>query len=375
MHGVFLPPSDGQKLSTSETQTTADKTVDLHQLANDVIEFKKFVHGEILSIKATISSRLLSDGCGTPSSPSPRPPLDYEKWFIKSLEDRILSLEKQLDQKQNTIEKLMENQKVMVASAEKDEFETPMRISNSNNSITEDHNKTMKNKSNGKISKKNDSSRKINYTNQKQTNLGNSRQKHAEKGKPREKSANAQPSCIIEDWPESNTLTRANYNSKKRIFLIGDSIMNGIQEKGLSSRHNTRSRRCPGDTTKDLVDHIKPIARKRPDLVLIHFGTNDITHSVDTDEYMQKVIDYLHKESPNTNIAVSLCTRRFDQPGHDKKIAACNNVLKGICARNNLQYIDNSNIDESCLGIRKLHLNRKGTSYLANNLKHFIHDI
>ena len=41
---------------------------------------------------------------------------------------------------------LGETQKVMIASAEKDEFETPMCISNSNNSITEDHNKTMKNK-------------------------------------------------------------------------------------------------------------------------------------------------------------------------------------------------------------------------------------
>ena len=205
--------------------------------------------------------------------------------------------------------------------------------------------------------------------------MGNSRQKHAENGVQCEQSANAQPSCIVEDRPESNTLTRANYNSKKRICLIGDSIINGIQEKGLSSRHNTRIRRCPSDTTKDLVDHIKPIARKRPDLVLIHFGTNDITKSVNTEEYMQKVIDYLHKESPNTDSVVTLCTRKFDQPSHDKKIAGCNNVLKGICARNNLQYIDNSSIDESCLGIKKLHLNRKGKSYLANNLKHFIHDI
>ena len=90
---------------------------------------------------------------------------------------------------------------------------------------------------------------------------------------------------------------------------------------------------------------------------------------------MQKAIDHLRKEAPNTDIAVSLCTRRFDQPGADKKIASCNKVLKDICSRNNLRSIDNSNIDESCLGIKKLHLNRKGTSYLANNLKHFIHDI
>ena len=227
----------------------------------------------------------------------------------------------------------------MVASAEKDEFETPMRISNSNNSRTEDHNNTRKNRSSGKISKKSDSSSKISYTNQKQTNLRNSRQWHAENGVRCEQSVNAQPSCIVENRQESNTLTRANCNSKKRILLIGDSIINGIQEKGLSSKHNTRIRRCPCDTTKDLVDHIKPIARKWPDLVLIHFGTNDITNSIDTEEFMQKVIDYLHKESPNTDIAVSLCTRRFDQPGHDKKIAAYNNVLKGICAKNNLQYI------------------------------------
>ena len=93
MHDISLPSLDGQNLSTSETQTVAEETGNWCQLATDIIDFKKFVHGEILSMKAMMSSRLLSDGCGPPSPPPSRPPIDYEKFFIKSLEDRILSLE------------------------------------------------------------------------------------------------------------------------------------------------------------------------------------------------------------------------------------------------------------------------------------------
>ena len=93
MHDISLPSLDGQNLSTSETQTVAEETGNWCQLATDIIDFKKFVHGEILSMKAMMSSRLLSDGCGPPSPPPSRPSIDYEKFFIKSLEDRILSLE------------------------------------------------------------------------------------------------------------------------------------------------------------------------------------------------------------------------------------------------------------------------------------------
>ena len=90
-HDISLPSLEGQNLSTSETQTTADETSNWCQLANDIIDFKKFVHGEILSMKAMVSSRSPSDECGPPGPPPSRPPIDYEKFFIRSLEDRILS--------------------------------------------------------------------------------------------------------------------------------------------------------------------------------------------------------------------------------------------------------------------------------------------
>ena len=80
----------------------------------------------------------------------------------------------------------------------------------------------------------------------------------------------------------------------------------------------------------------------------------------------------MYKQGPQTNIAISLCTIRKDKPGLLKKVHARNNIIKDICITNNLKWINNSNLDETCLGTKKLHLNRKGCSYLANNLKKFI---
>ena len=159
----------------------------------------------------------------------------------------------------------------------------------------------------------------------------------------------------------------------KRVYVVGDSIVSGLNEKGLSKKHTVKVRSYPGDTTKDLTDDIKPVMRKNPDLVVIHFGTNDITkNGVNTKGNLQDTIDYIYKHSPQTNIVISLCTIRMDKPGLLKKIHARNIIIKDVCTRNNLKWIDNSNLDETCLGAKKLHLNRKGCSYLANNLKKFI---
>ena len=47
--------------------------------------------------------------------------------------------------------------------------------------------------------------------------------------------------------------------------------MNGIKERGLSGKHHVRVRAHPGATSLDLADHIKPTARRKPDIVLHAF--------------------------------------------------------------------------------------------------------
>ena len=64
---------------------------------------------------------------------------------------------------------------------------------------------------------------------------------------------------------------------RKNIFIIGDSMIKGLAERGISKDHNLKVRPQAWCTTEDIEDHIKPILRKNPDAIIIHSGTNDVT--------------------------------------------------------------------------------------------------
>ena len=51
----------------------------------------------------------------------------------------------------------------------------------------------------------------------------------------------------------------------------------------------------------------------------------------------------------------------------ENKVAKLNNELKSFCDENKTTYLCNNNIDEFCLGIKKLNPNKKGKAFLAKN--------
>ena len=73
---------------------------------SDYVDFKKYMHVEVLSLKALLANRTIAE-----SEKNLQSSVDYEKDFILCLQDRIVSLERQLEQKQNIIEKLLEEKK------------------------------------------------------------------------------------------------------------------------------------------------------------------------------------------------------------------------------------------------------------------------
>ena len=73
----------------------------------------------------------------------------------------------------------------------------------------------------------------------------------------------------------------------------------------------------------------------------------------------------------STDIVISGLIKRFDCNAIDD-IERVNEKLKRWCIGKGLTFIDNNNINESCLNREKVLLNRKGSSYLANNFKKFI---
>ena len=172
---------------------------------------------------------------------------------------------------------------------------------------------------------------------------------------------------------ESGERKNEDKHEKKRVIIVGDSILNGISEKGLTKKnHIVKVRPHPGATTEDLVDHIKPVARRKPNMVILHIGTNDLTNGVNTQGKLQEVMDILRSESKDTDIVVSSVVTRKDKNGMPNKVSSLNNGLKTLCMRNQIEFIDNSNLDVSCLGMKKLHLNKKGNSYLANNFNKYL---
>ena len=100
--------------------------------------------------------------------------------------------------------------------------------------------------------------------------------------------------------------------------------------------------------------------------------TNDIENEINTVEKIKilvKEIGEYDKQNPPT-VVISSLIERYDQDFND--IANINEKRQRFCNSNGLSFIDNNNIDRTCLNKGKLHLNRRGSSYLANNFKKFV---
>ena len=87
---------------------------------------------------------------------------------------------------------------------------------------------------------------------------------------------------------------------------------------------------------------------------------------------MQEIVSRIKKKSPHSKIAVSSIIIRKDSQTRNinikENISKLNNSVKQLCDENLIDYIDNDNIDDSCLGVKQLHLNKKGNVIFAKNI-------
>ena len=61
-------------------------------------------------------------------------------------------------------------------------------------------------------------------------------------------------------------------------------------------------RRQPKCAAKDIVDHIKLILKKKPDVIIIHSGINDIKNDKPTKKKIKKMVQLI--EEANTDIQI-----------------------------------------------------------------------
>jgi hypothetical protein len=152
------------------------------------------------------------------------------------------------------------------------------------------------------------------------------------------------------------------------IVLIGDSIIKHIDPKKLAKRKVSKYM-YPGKSAEDIEAELRTIkVNLTPSYIIIHAGTNNII--ADSAEVCVKKIESLvlktKSKFPDSKIGVSGITMGQDiEVGQN--IKQINKKLEDLSKNHNDSFIDNSSINNTCLNGGKLHLNPKGSAFLATN--------
>ena len=59
------------------------------------------------------------------------------------------------------------------------------------------------------------------------------------------------------------------------MVITGDSMLNGIHEKGMSKNYRVRVKNFPGGTSATILETIDQSVKSKPDCLIVHAGTND----------------------------------------------------------------------------------------------------
>jgi lysophospholipase L1-like esterase len=167
---------------------------------------------------------------------------------------------------------------------------------------------------------------------------------------------------------------------KKTVFIAGDSIVKntvGARMSGNDSNHYFIVKPFPGATISDMEDFVKPLSRRSSDKMILHVGTNDLrscTPRVIADSIVN-LVTQVKEDSPNTTIGISAILVRNDNNDLAFKALQANITLKEYCLRNEIPFLNNSNINVKHLNYKGLHLNKEGTSVLQQNLLGFVNTI
>ena len=120
--------------------------------------------------------------------------------------------------------------------------------------------------------------------------------------------------------------------NKKRVTVIGYSVVKFVKSENLSDENYIANIRTnPGCTTEVIADFIKPVIRRKPDIILVHTDTNDLTNSVNTMSKVRKIVKAVEMDGNNEiKLGFSSIIVRKDRD-LEKEIKETNTKLKNYC--------------------------------------------
>ena len=207
-------------------------------------------------------------------------------------------------------------------------------------------------------------SKPVSYKKENQNMIIDANQKNEEGTKPRNSAEK-----------KKENQQRQQQQQKINILVVGDSMPTGISGKSLSKKHNVSVTSFSGGTSEKNIQNVDDLLKDKPDDIVIHVGTNGITNGVTLLNSVKKIVKQVSDISPRTTDTFSSIIIRKDEKHVEKPLADTNTRLKNYCRQKGISFIENSNIKESHLRKKKLHLDKTGKSFFAKNLINYIKNL
>lgn len=164
-----------------------------------------------------------------------------------------------------------------------------------------------------------------------------------------------------------------------RTLIIGDSIVSGINRKGLTNKVECQS--VPGATIDTVIDKLQIFDISKFDRLVVYVGGNDSSRKSDLDleyfeEKYQQLITFV--KNSNSSCKLFLCT---SCPRGDTDVTDINEVIMRLCRSNKLTCIDtNADFYDKKNQLKhhfykprdSIHLSRSGTKRLLGTIDHHL---
>ena len=90
--------------------------------------------------------------------------------------------------------------------------------------------------------------------------------------------------------------------NKKKVIVVGNSITNVLRTDELpTSERSFIVMKHPGCPTEDMIVGINSITRKKPDTILLHGRTNDLTKGINTMKNIRKCMEAIRELGNSEN--------------------------------------------------------------------------
>ena len=120
-------------------------------------------------------------------------------------------------------------------------------------------------------------------------------------------------------------------DGRKNVFVVGDSMLNDISERRITTQHSVKVRNFPGATTERKNEEIDDILQSKPSLIIIHTGTNDLATKTNPLNNLRKILKKCNELSPKTKLAFSNIIVRKDKVNLESGHKDINSRMKSFC--------------------------------------------